>query len=117
MRGPGDCLFAGFRQHPLADLIDQAGIFRNRDKFCRRDHASFRVVPTQQRLEAGYAVIVEPDAGLKVDFELLVVDGLVKIHLELAPNLSPRVHVLVVKAKGLSSLRFDPIERQISLVD
>src|ERR1700722_18849499 len=73
--------------------------------------------PSQQRLEAGYAVVVEPNTRLEVNFELLFFDGLMKIHLELATELNTRIHVAVVKAEGLSSLRLHPIEGQISLVN
>jgi hypothetical protein len=75
------------------------------------------VFPTKQRLEASYAVVVELDRGLKVNSELLLFDSLVKIHLELTPILDARIHILMVEAEGLPSIGFDPIERQISLMD
>ena len=52
-----------------------------------------------------------------MNFKLVFFDGLLKIHLQLAPSLGTRVHILVIKADGLSSLRLDPIERQIRLVN
>src|SRR4051812_6348731 len=37
--GQAGGLGAGGLQHPVAEFVDQAGVFRQRDEFGRRDHA------------------------------------------------------------------------------
>ena len=67
--GPGRGLRAGRGQHPFAELIDQAGVFRDRNELGGRDHAAFGVAPAQQRFAAGDAVVAKADAGLVVNLE------------------------------------------------
>ena len=51
------------RQHPFAELVDQAGFFRNRDELGGRDHAAFGMPPAQQGLAAGDAVVLRLTQG------------------------------------------------------
>ena len=53
--GPGRGLRAGRRQHPFAELVDQAGVFGDRNEFGGRDHAALGMAPAHQRLAAGDA--------------------------------------------------------------
>ena len=63
MRRPGRGLGAGGAQHPFAELVDQAGVLRDRDEFGRRDHAAFGMAPAQQRLAAGHLVAARSTSG------------------------------------------------------
>ena len=36
-------------EHPVTNGVDQSGLFRDRDKFERWNHAAFRMMPAQQR--------------------------------------------------------------------
>jgi len=40
-------LGTGRRQHPLAELVYQAGVFRNRNEIGGRNHAALGMTPTQ----------------------------------------------------------------------
>jgi hypothetical protein len=60
---PGGQLFAGDAEHPVAERQDQAGAFRGRDEVGRSDHASGRVLPADQRLDAARAAVDEVDDG------------------------------------------------------
>ena len=68
-RRPAGGRFAGGSQHPLAQLINQANLFRYRNKFGRRNAAAQRMKPTHQRFVAvdftvhrvGYRLVVNPE--------------------------------------------------------
>ena len=62
---------AGLAQHPGAELDDQAALLGDRDEVVGRDQAPNRVVPPDQRLEAGDPVGAEVDRRLGVQDELL----------------------------------------------
>ena len=58
--------------HPVAEFVDQAGVFGERDEFRRRNHAAFGMAPAQQRLAAGHLVAREIEQRLVVDFEAAI---------------------------------------------
>ena len=64
-----------------ADLVDQIGIFEDRDEAGGRDHAGFRMPPAQQRFRADHA-LGKVDDRLKGHFELLAVDRVAQVLLE-----------------------------------
>ena len=48
---PGRRLYARLADHPFADWPDQPDLLGHEDELGRRDHAAFRMVPADQRLE------------------------------------------------------------------
>ena len=115
--GPCRGLRAGRRQHPFAELVDQAGLFRDRNEFGGRDHAAFGVTPAHQRFAAGDGVVGEADAGLVIDLQRLVGDGLAQIQFQLAALLDQRIHVGLEEAIGAAARRFGGIHRQIRVLE
>src|SRR5256886_16528310 len=81
--------------HPFAKLIDQAGIFRNRDELGGRDHAAFEVPPAQQRLAAGDLVILKTDAGLVVNLQRTVYYRLAQFYFQFVDAPYPPDHLLL----------------------
>ena len=75
-------LAAGLAQDPLADLDDQAGLLGAADELAGHDEAAGRVVPAQQRLEAGDPLALEVDHRLVVDLELAALDRPPEVALE-----------------------------------
>ena len=55
MFGPGHRLAAGFAQDPAADRQDRAVLLGDLDELAGRDHATLRVLPADERLDAGQA--------------------------------------------------------------
>ena len=114
--GPGRGLGAGRGQHPFAELVDQAGLFGDRDEFGGRDHAALGMPPAQQRFAAGDPVVLQADAGLVVDFERPVGDRLAQIDFQHAARLDVRVHGRLEEAPGAAAGRFGGIHRQIGVL-
>ncbi len=116
MFGPAYGFRAGCAQHPLADLDDQAGIFRHRDEGGRRDHAAFRMAPAHQRLAAGYAIALQLDQRLVMDLEAATWPD----HIRVAVNVSPiqlKCQTLAIRIAGAlatSGLRPDRLEIEIT---
>jgi hypothetical protein len=69
-------LGTGGVEHPEAELIDQAAVFRDRDEFRRRDHAAFRMPPPQQCLAARDIAVLDIDHRLIVNLHAAVGDRL-----------------------------------------
>ena len=113
---PGRGLGAGGGQHPFADLVDQAGLFGDRDELGGRDHAAFRMPPAQQGLAAGDAVVPEADAGLVVDLERAVGDRLAQIGLQNVARLDVGVHVRFEEPIGAPPGRLRRIHRQVGVL-
>jgi hypothetical protein len=59
-------------QHPLADRHDEPGRLGGRDELVRAQEAPVRVLPADQRLEAGNLVALDVEQRLKVESELAV---------------------------------------------
>jgi len=55
-----------FIQHPVADVYDQTGFLRERQKVERTAQALFRVLPAQQGFHADYLVALQVDLGLVI---------------------------------------------------
>ena len=68
-----------------AELDDQAAAFGDRDEVGRRDHAAARMIPAQQRLEAGDAAVLQPHDRLVGEREFLALDGAAQVGFELQP--------------------------------
>jgi hypothetical protein len=61
---------AGFAQHPASDRNDQAAFLGNRNETLRQHQAPFRMLPAQQRFDAGDALAFKVDLGLVMQREL-----------------------------------------------
>ena len=84
---PGRRLFAGRLQHPAADRDDQPGRFRERYERVRRDHATDRVAPADQRLDAGDRLALQVERRLVEQEELAGVERVLEVDLECEPVL------------------------------
>ena len=114
---PGRRLGAGGSQHPFAEFVDQAGVFRDRDEFGGRDHAAFGMAPAQQRLAAGHLVAAEIDQRLVVDFEAAVHQRLAQILLQGKPRLGAGIHRRLEEAIGPAAVGLGAVHRQIGILD
>ena len=94
---------AGAPQHQPADRVDQAGFFRDRNEFHRRNHAAIRVRPAYQRLEAGDAPGLEIDQRLVMRLQDIVLDRRAQIDFDAAARLRTGVH-----------FRFEETERAVA---
>jgi hypothetical protein len=63
---PTGCFAAGRADHPFADRYYQTDLLSERNEIGRRDESSFRIMPAQQRFEAG-----DPFGG---EIELWLID-------------------------------------------
>eukprot|EP01036_Dinobryon_divergens_P040269 gene40269-53225_t len=76
-------LVGGLRQHPQAQLADEAHAFAGGDELGGQHHAQARVVPAHQRLDRAQGVGGHVHAGLVVDLELLALQRLAQFLLQL----------------------------------
>ena len=111
-RGPAERLLpvaelpGGAVEDEEAERDDQAGALGHRDEIGRRDAAELRVVPADQRLEAGDRLVVEPDDGLIEDLDLLAAEGPAEVRLqrgEVGAVLAER------RAEGLDAVAAEPL--------
>ena len=89
---PANSLGASGPEYPIAEFVDQAGVFRNRNEFGRRDHAAFGMAPAQQRLAPRHFVALEIDDGLVMDLEAAVHHRLSQVQFHGKPGLGAGVH-------------------------
>ena len=61
-------------QHELAELVHQTALFGERNEHGRRDRATRRMRPAQQRFDTDHAATVGGDDRLVVDVECFLVD-------------------------------------------
>ena len=113
MGGPGGRLGAGGPQHPLPDLLDQAGILGDRNEIGRRNHAAQRMPPAQQRFTAGDVVVAQIDQRLVVEFKSALDQRHPQFALELAAKVGLLLHARFEEAIGPASGGLRGIHRQI----
>ncbi len=92
---PGAQLPAGLAQNPVANRHDQPALFGELDKFVGRDHPSLRMIPANQRFDAGNFLRFEVEFGLVMQRPLLLLDCISQIGLEFHVTHRKRLHVLV----------------------
>src|SRR5439155_20650459 len=68
-------LAAGLVEHPPSDLEDEIRLLSDADELARPDHAPRRMVPANERFEAGRPAGRDLDDGLVVEDELASADG------------------------------------------
>src|ERR687885_868963 len=72
-------LTAGLLQNPSPDVIDQAGLLRERDELSCRQQALIRMLPTHERLYVNDLVGTKLYLRLVVDLKLLAFNGLIEV--------------------------------------
>jgi len=77
-RIPAQNLCAHFAQHPVTNRNDQTAALGNRNEFRRTHVTEFRMMPAQQRLDAGQYFLIAFKFGLKVQRQLLRLDCLLQ---------------------------------------
>src|SRR5690606_19651245 len=70
LASPSPGTMRGLGKYPVADLIDQPGLFSQRYEMRGLDPAEFRMPPTQQRFRFRDRAGTKIDDGLVPDFEL-----------------------------------------------
>ena len=113
---PGRRFGAGGAQHPLPDLLDQAGFLGDRHEIGRRDHAAHRMPPAQQRLAAGDLVAAQIDLRLIVQLERALRQRRAQIRLQLAAMIGLLLHRRVEEAIGSAAGRLRGIHREIGVL-
>lgn len=76
---PVDHLLAGGAHDPFPERVDEADAFGDLDEFTGRHHAAGRMLPADQRLDAGHAPRAELDLRLEVQDEFFAGDGLAQV--------------------------------------
>src|SRR5262249_59302938 len=69
-------------QHEQAEIDNEADLLRDGDEIGRRHPPHLGMVPTRQRLEAGYRAVVEPYDRLVQDGDFLALERTAQIGLE-----------------------------------
>ena len=113
---PGHCLGASALQHPLADRIDQARLFGNRNKLQRGNLAAQWVIPAQQGFASYNCLRLKLDERLIVKLEFAIRHRRTQICFQPAPLLHAGVHfrreIPVVRA----TLGLGAVQRQIGVL-
>ena len=65
--------------HLKIDLIDQSAVFQDRNKLCRRKHASLRIDPSCKCFLVTDLHICSSDDGLVKSLDPVFIDGLLKM--------------------------------------
>ena len=117
MGRPGGGFGAGGAQHPLPDLLDQAGFLGDRNEIGGRDHAAHRMPPAQQRLAAGDLVAAQVDQRLVMEFEAAFRQRGAQIALELAAEVGLGFHRRIEEAIGPAAGRLRGIHRKIGALE
>src|SRR5450631_3126579 len=80
-------------EYPVTELVDETGLFGDRDEFRGRYHAPLGVAPTQQRFAAADLVVPEIHQRLIVDLEPAIHDRLTQLKFQYPPCLDAGIHV------------------------
>ena len=99
----------------MAELIDQAGLFGDRDEFRGRDHAAFGMPPPQQRLAGGDPVGLQIEHRLIPGLEAAVGDGLTQFELQASPLPGARIHAGLEEAVGPPSVALGAVQSKVGV--
>jgi hypothetical protein len=114
---PGCGLFAGRLQHPTADRDDQPGRFRERYERVRRDHATDRVAPADQRLDAGDRLALQVERRLVEQEELAGVERVLEVDLEREPVLRGCPHPGLKHHPAVLARTFGFVQREVGIAE
>ena len=117
MDGPVHRFGTGGSYHPFPEFCDQAGLFRHRDEFGRRDGPALGLVPAKQRLAGDDLVSLEIDDRLIVQFELSLGERRAQIELEIPPRRHPLMHGGFEKPVRAATAGLGAVERQIGVLE
>ncbi|RMS60168.1 hypothetical protein ALP65_04561, partial [Pseudomonas aeruginosa] len=106
---------AGFVEHPLADLHDQAGLFRQRQELAGGDQPVLRMLPAQQRFHADHRSVRRQYLGLVVQDQLPALQGLAQVMEQLQLFLGVGVHRTLEEAVAVPSLVLGVIHRRVGI--
>src|SRR5712691_1856305 len=89
----------------------------HRNELIRRDQATFRMIPAQERLEAGHLVRPEIDDGLVDDLEFLPQQRGAQINLKSSTKLQARFHLRFEKAVAMAPVGLGTMQRNIRILE
>ena len=101
---PLRCIVAGPTQNPTADIDDEADLLCQRNEIHRRNAASDRMVPADQRFEAADTSLREVIERLIMQLEFLFLNGCSEVCLQRVSQLHLRFHLT-----GEEALAFAPV--------
>ena len=112
---PRHVLQASLPEYPTTDRNDQAGFFRKRNEFARRQHGSILMAPAQQRLDAGDLAGDQIDLGLIVQQELVALQRVteVRLHREPLDGLGPAI--AGEKPETILAVALDEVHRHVGV--
>src|ERR1700722_15259338 len=108
---PSRSVAASLLDDPSAKRNNHPDLFGDRNEFAGRHQTARRMMPSQQRLAAGYGLGPGINLRLIIEFELPVDDRAPHVVLKKAPLLKPRVHRGLEKTAGVASVRFGAVHR------
>ena len=106
---------AGFKNLPFADSGDKAGAFGQRDELDRRQQPVRRMVPADQRLQAGRRAVGGRDHGLVVEQQFIALQRFGELDLQLAPLVHLGVHAGFEEAVAAAPVCLGAVECQIGV--
>ena len=104
-------------KHPFADLADQPRFLGQRHELGGRDRAARRVLPADQRFEAGNFLAGGADDRLIMDRQLAALDRLAKVVLEQLAFRRFAVHRWLVEAVLAAAGGLGGVEREVGVAD
>lgn len=102
-------LATGFLQDPGADLDNQPGLFRQRDKGRRRNQPLLRMQPAQQRLDAHQAAAGQLELRLVVEDKLALLQRHAHAGNQLQVLGHAGVHLRIEEAEGIAPVVLGPV--------
>src|SRR5436190_885695 len=103
-------LIRGLIQNPNGDRLDQPGVLGDRDKFIRRDHPEFGVMPTQQCFESDESSVLEI-------YDRLVMNRGLDTSFRTMANSSPPIRATVSFLSTIRTKRRAAIMRTLSPIE
>jgi hypothetical protein len=110
-------LLAGFAEHPLAHLQDDAALLCNRNEDVGRNVAAGRMLPAQQRLESDGFAGADILLRLVDEPKLVARDGVAQLELEQAPVADLGAHGRFEEAIGGAPVFLGAVERGVRVVE
>src|SRR6185437_8373171 len=115
-RLPDLYLLADRLQHPFSDGRDQSGLLEDRHELSRRDAATLRMMPTQQRFQSAHDSAGQIDFGLVVQHEFIAFERAPHAYVQLQSLLCPFLHPRQVEAERIAALLLGALHRRIRVL-